>query len=169
MNNPPPVPFTYELKRWDLLANWMTLIFLNRILQVLLAAVLLMLAAAALNSEAGVYPLPIRLLFELGGFLVFAGILLFVVAWANAFLLKHRGVVGQHVLEITEAGLIERTDYNETLYRWPSVSRIRSFWGYLYIYVSDNNVHQVPKRCFSREEIARLEAELRHRMAVIRR
>jgi len=78
-------------------------------------------------------------------------------------------VVGRHVLEITEEGLIERTDYNETLHRWPSIGRILSLCGYLYIYVSDTNAHQVPKGCFSPQEIETFEADLRTRASQAKR
>jgi hypothetical protein len=86
-----------------------------------------------------------------------------VFGLATAFLFKQRGVVGKHVLQITEQGLVESTDFNESLHKWPSVCRILSLWGYLYIYVSDMNTHQVPKRYFSPQEIADFEGELRAR------
>jgi hypothetical protein len=95
------------------------------------------------------------------GFLAVLFVCQGIVGIANAFLLKQRGVVGQHVLEITGPGLVERTEFNETLHKWASIGRIFSLFGYLYIYVSDNNYHQLPKRCFTGQEIAAFEAELR--------
>ena len=113
----------------------------------------------------GARPLSETMLHAMGylvGFIGFLAVTQCILALANAFLLKHRGVLGEHVLEITEQGLVERTAFNEALHRWP-IGRILSLGGYLYIYVSDNNSHQVPKRCFSPEEIGGFEAELRTR------
>jgi hypothetical protein len=95
------------------------------------------------------------------GFMGFMAVMLLLFGLAMAFLLKQRGVVGQHVLEITEQGLIERTEFNENLHKWASICRIVSIFGHLYIYVGDMNSYQVPKRCFSPLEIAEFEADLR--------
>jgi hypothetical protein len=174
MNTPPDIPpvigiqkaIVYELTRWDVFANWMTVILRNRILQVFVLATLLFNGWLILAPRFGTHSIAhfsFDTLVYLTGFL---GCILFfqaVLGLANAFIPKHRGVVGQHVLEITEQGLVERTDCNETLHRWPSICRILSLWGYVYIYVSDSNSHQVPKRCFPRSEINRFVADLRQR------
>jgi hypothetical protein len=174
MNTPSSIPpiigprrtITYEITRWDIFVNWMTVILRNRILQVFVLAMLVINGCLILASSLGRHSL-VHLVIEAVIYLiVFVGILAFfqcVLGLANAFIPKHRGVVGRHILELTEQGLIERTDYNETLHRWPSISRVLSLGGYLYIYVSDTNSHQVPKRCFSPQEIDSFEADLRSR------
>jgi len=99
-------------------------------------------------------------------FLGFLGILTtfpLALGLANSSIPKYRGLIGRHHLEITEQGLVERTDYNETLHRWPSIGRIVTLWGYVYIYVSDSNLHQVPRRYFQPSEIDSFVAELRRR------
>jgi hypothetical protein len=172
MNGPPPIPpiisphrvICYELTRWDLFANWMTVIIRNRILQIFVLVALILNGLLILGPGLATRPF-FRTVFDgavyLVGFLGFLAAVQCILALANAFLLKQRGVVGRHALEITEQGLIERTDCNETLHRWPSICRILSLGGYLYIYVSDNNSHQVPKRCFSPQEIDSLLVDLR--------
>lgn len=158
---------SYEITRWDVFKNWMTVVFRNRILQVFILAVLLLNGWLIVGHKSGTQSLP-GLVFDTLFYVVeFVGFIAFfqaVVSLANAFIPKHRGLVGRHVLEITEQGLVERTDFNETLHRWPSVCRILHLWGYLYIYVSDTNSHQIPKRCFSAAELGSFEAELRQRM-----
>ena len=158
---------TYEITRWDVFAHWMTVIFRNRILQVFVLVTLLFNGWLILSPEFGTHSFS-RLLFDALVYLVgFLGLIAFfqiVLGLANAFIPKHRGVVGRHTLEVTEQGLVERTDYNETLHRWSSICRILSLWGYLYIYVSDNNSHPVPRRCFSPAEMDSFEADLRSRM-----
>ena len=54
-------------------------------------------------------------------------------------------------MEIRDEGLLERTDVNESLNRWAGFHKIVTTSQYLYIYVTDNNVHIVPKRCFASE------------------
>jgi hypothetical protein len=170
MNTPPQIPpplprhqsIRYQLTRGDVFANWMTIIFRNRMLQIFVLVALIIngciwapgfgaRSTGFLVIEAGLY---------LVGFLGFLALVQAVMGAAHAFLAPLRGVVGEHTLEITDRGLIERTDCNETLHRWP-MGRILSLGPYLYIYVSDTNSHQVPKRYFSPQEISAFEAALR--------
>jgi len=65
---------------------------------------------------------------------------------------KYRGFLGEHELEVRDEGLVERTDVNESLHRWSGFHKIVKTTRYLYIYVTDNNVHIVPRRCFASEQ-----------------
>jgi hypothetical protein len=62
---------------------------------------------------------------------------------------KKRGVLGQHEMEIREDGLVERTDVNESLCRWPGFHKLRKSKKYFFLYVTDLTVHVVPKTAFS--------------------
>jgi hypothetical protein len=165
---PPPISnrrtITYELTRWDLFANWMTVLLRNRILQVFVLVALILNGCITLAPGITTRPLWHTMLQGVVFVLIFAWFLALcqcILGLATTFLLKHRGVVGQHVLEITDQGLIERTAYNDNPHKWPSITRIVSVCGYLYIYVSDTNSHQVPKRCLSTQEIRDFVADLR--------
>jgi len=155
---------TYELTRSDVFVHWMTVILRNRILQVFLVVALIFNAWIILAHGLTTRPLS-RTIFDalvyVAGFLGFLLAVQGVLGLANAFLLKQRGVVGRQTLEISDQGLIERTDCNETLHRWHSVCRIVSLGPYLYIYVGDNNSHPVPKRYFSLQEIDSFLGDLR--------
>lgn len=75
---------------------------------------------------------------------------------------KFRGILGEHELEIQEEGLIERTEFNQTVYRWKGFHKIVATRKHLYIYVTDNNAHIVPRRCFAsviEEQMFRSELE----------
>ncbi len=77
---------------------------------------------------------------------------------------QSRGVVGEHVYEIRDDGLLEKTPVNESLYRWSGFHKIGASGSYLFVYVTDNNVHYIPWRIFAtKEEGERFEAELRRR------
>jgi len=174
MSTSPPLPpvinprltISYEVTRWDMFVNSMTIFLRNRILQVSVLLGLILNGCVWLGPRllTGSYlQLVSAGLIFLIGYFGFLAVCMSAFGLATAFLLKQRGVVGKHSLEITDQGLVERTDYNETMHKWPSVCRIMSICGYLFIYVGDMNSHQVPKRCFSPEEIANFEAELRAR------
>ena len=142
MNTPPELPpvisprrvITYEITRWDLFTNFLTIFLRNRVIQVLLLAALIFNGWLTLGPSLTTRPFS-STVFEAAAFiLVFVGVLVSfqtIIGLATAFLLKQRGVVGQHTLEIAEHGLIERTEFNETLHKWPSIGRIISVCGYL--------------------------------------
>lgn len=172
MEKPPDVPplltpqrvITYNLTRWDLVVNSVTLLLRNRVIQVMVPVFLILNGALIVGPGAADRPLSHTVISAVVFAVAFIGLILLVLlllGLATAFLFKQRGVVGRHVLEITDRGLIERTDYNETVHRWDSVCRIMNSCGYLFIYVSDMNSHQVPKCCFSPSEIAAFETDLR--------
>ncbi len=67
---------------------------------------------------------------------------------------NNRGVVGEHEYEIREDGLLEKTRVNESVYRWAGFHRIAGSRNYLFVFVTDNNVHYFPRSCFSSPEHA---------------
>ena len=75
------------------------------------------------------------------------------VLWV--FLNKNRGVLGNHDLEIRDEGLVERTNINESMFRWSGLHKLGRSRNYLFIYVTENQAHFVPLRCFSSDEEAK--------------
>jgi hypothetical protein len=167
---PPPIlahpTITYRLTRWYLFANHLTLWMRNRILQGFLILFVVWQLWSRLSPIVG-FASPLGLALQAAGVLVFFGgvvvVTLVAVGFAMAFFLPQRGVICEHTLEITDEGLIETTDMNRTVHKWPSVSRIMNIFGYLFIYVGDQNAHQVPRRYIPPEQMANFERELRAR------
>jgi hypothetical protein len=158
-----PRSITYELTRWDLFQNQVTIVFRNRPVQVAILVGVVGIEWMILRNYYGA-PLYFLLSACLGAvcnLFVWLTVTIVLLSLAMSFLFKQRGVVGQHTLEITEPGLRERTAYNENLAKWASIRRLVSGRRFLYIYVSDFNFYSVPKRSFPRDEIANFEAELR--------
>lgn len=171
MTNQPPVivnnhSITYTLSRNDLVIAIVTAIFRSRILQVFLLAIGSFNAWRMLSDEAKARPLLAVVSFgaHLGILFLIFVVLQTIVAFANAYLLKHRGVLGEHTLEITDQGLIERTAYNESLHKFAALGRFVSTSRYLYVYVSDNNYQMILRRCFGPGVLQQFEAELRARV-----
>ena len=78
---------------------------------------------------------------------------------------RHRGVIGEHVIEIRDDGLMEKTSFNESLHRWNGLHKIVASRAAISVYVTEFQAHYIPLRAFpSKEEAARFEAELRKRV-----
>lgn len=61
---------------------------------------------------------------------------------------ENNGVTGRHQLILTEDEVIERTSVNEGHHHWKGVHRIEEDARYIYLYVTLQNAHVVPKRAF---------------------
>jgi hypothetical protein len=151
----PPENLTvkYSLTRGDLL-RWQFFVFVrNRVLLVFGLIVSLFLVWNDLRAP--------ELAAHSAGFKLFYAVILTVLVLgtmslgtmlltaAMVMLKPYRGLLGAHELEIRADGLVERTDINESLHRWSGFHKILSTGRHLYIYVTDNNVHIVPRRSFA--------------------
>ena len=87
------------------------------------------------------------LLAGLGGLLAGLLVQLLSVYW-NAS--RQPGVLGHHEFELTEAGLIERTEFNESLLRWSSLGWVLLLPDHL-VLRCPNGVHVLPRRGFHGE------------------
>lgn len=172
-SNPPVIgtsPAThirYALTRGDIL-RWQFYVLLHN--RVLLAFALLLDLLLVWQSwqtpEVAARTLGFKIFYAVimtGMFVCFMGIMMMgmmaIMVWSR----KHRGFLGEHELEIRPEGLVERTDVNETLHRWSGFHKVAMTGRYLYIYVTDNNVHIVPRRCFPAEQELRSFVEELHR------
>ena len=92
-------------------------------------------------------------------FAVSLGVSLLVMAfWSwviNAYAFKRtvptkpdNGVLGPHQLILSEKALTETTPVNETTHSWKGVDRIEQNEDYVYIFVTPQAAHIVPKRFF---------------------
>ena len=157
---------SYTLTRWDLAASWLGFCFRHRMFHGVVLLGLLILESLILND---IRPDSFAALFVAAGSILLAFFVPLTVAiviamLAMAYLFKHPGVIGLHTLQITERGLLECTEFNETLIKWPAIRRLRSTGRYLFISVTDFQAQVVPKRCVAREQLKEFEAELRARM-----
>lgn len=84
------------------------------------------------------------------GVLIFSSATL-VVAFVLSFLnpSSRRGVLGKHIYEIKEEGIVESTDYNETLQKWKSIDKPRIIFGNVTFRVGGSAFHTLPVRFFN--------------------
>lgn len=59
------------------------------------------------------------------------------------------GVLGEHLIEISEKGVYESTSVNEGLHFWQGVHSIRQDNRYIFIFIATTMAHSIPKRSFS--------------------
>jgi hypothetical protein len=59
------------------------------------------------------------------------------------------GVLGEHLFELRENGIFEKTIANETLSAWSSVRSLRRVPGYVLVEVPRGAFHFIPERCFA--------------------
>jgi len=159
----------YSLSRWDIIRFQMWAAAHNKVRVGCLLIFAAFLAWITFRTpEMAEHPLAVRIL---AGTVFVAGLLCamvlgqfgLVALWV--WFRKGRGMFGEHELIIREDGLVERTDVNESLARWSGFHKIVSSGRYLYVFVTDTNVHIVPKRCFpSEEERQSFEQEIEQRM-----
>jgi len=162
----------YDIRKIDLFAAHISVVLRSRLLMLLVAILPTFTIWSTLTSpEVKSQPTAVKVLTAIAIYLAFFALFFFLqTLWAlgNILFRKHRGVLGRHTLQITDEGLIERTDVNEAIHKWPGMHKIVSGPKYLYIYVTETNAHMVPKRYFTSHGIEGFEGELRARMAKAR-
>jgi hypothetical protein len=84
-------------------------------------------------------------------FCIFA-MLTMIAKFVDLLSRKHRGFLGDHELEVRDAGLVERTDVNESLHLWAGFHKVVSSRRYFYVYVTDSCFLIVPLRCFASKQ-----------------
>jgi hypothetical protein len=85
---------------------------------------------------------------------------LFLMLWTKRF----KGVIGEHELTLTDAGMISKSAISETTRKWNALFRIASTRNHLLLYVNETSAMIVPKRYFaSPTEAAGFEQTIRER------
>jgi len=72
-----------------------------------------------------------------------------IVFWKMSKPENSRGVIGNHVIELTEDALIESTEYNISQHKWITVENIFDTEEYLFIFITGLGGHAIPKLSFN--------------------
>ena len=152
------VTHSYTLTRWDLLCMHFHGLLRNRILIGFLVILSTWVACRDLRSaESTMQPMVVKVIYVIA----FNAVCLGMAAAAGLVMLtlmvivrKHDGLLGEHTLEVTRRGLVERTAFNETLHQWRGLRRVARRGRYLYIWVTDSMLHVVPLRSFASDDAA---------------
>lgn len=90
----------------------------------------------------------------LGSLLSVAIALAFAVLRVRKSLKPGDGVLGEHLYELREAGLYERTPVNETLSNWQGISGVTETRAYVFIEMKNGAFHILPRRAFDSDDHA---------------
>jgi hypothetical protein len=79
-------------------------------------------------------------------------VVMVIVSIAMALLSRaERGLLGEHVYRLTEAGLVESTHVNEGLLKWGGARSLVRTRRYIYVRVTFSMFHAIPRRYFADE------------------
>jgi hypothetical protein len=131
---PPPgeahLTISYEIRKIDLFAAHLFVVFRHRLLMLFIAVLPIPIVWSTLSSaEVKEQPVAVKVITAILLYVAFFSIFfVWQTLWAlvNILFRKHRGVLGRHTLQITDEGLVERTDVNEAIHRWAGVHKIVS-------------------------------------------
>ena len=74
---------------------------------------------------------------------------------------KNTGVLGEHRLTITDQGIVEATEHNESLFKWSAYKKTVSTRGFLILRLTEAMYHGVPRnRPLLEGDLLSFEAEL---------
>lgn len=156
---PPSIVHSYTLRRWDLLRTQMHGLARNRVIVAFFIIFSTLLALLELREPGtAAHSLAFKIVFVIvfdAIFVTAMSILTLLFLSIMILIQRHRGVLGEHTLEVTPSGLMERTEFNETLHRWQGLHRVIRTRHYLYLWVTDSMLHSVPMRSFESEEAVR--------------
>jgi hypothetical protein len=62
---------------------------------------------------------------------------------------KNKGIVGKHMIEISEKGLCETTEVNQSIVVWSGLERIEQNEQYVFAFVNPMMAHIIPIRAFA--------------------
>lgn len=94
----------------------------------------------------------ILVLFAAGIIALLFALVMTLIVFLTLVFRSNRGLIGKHELVINEAGVREKTEFNDSLFRWSGFHKLISTTHYFYLYVNEGSVHVVPKRSFASEQ-----------------
>jgi len=162
----------YTLTRKDLFAFRFHALMRNRILQVMIVLLMLFLMHYTYNISPPQgqpeFPLAVKIVAAVATGLIF--LLIMCVCTPLVIVLvvrtnKFKGVLGEHVLTLTDAGMSTRSPHAETSRKWTGLLKVASTNKHLFLYVNEMAAQIVPKRFFtSPAEAQSFEQMIRERM-----
>jgi uncharacterized membrane protein YdbT with pleckstrin-like domain len=143
----------YYLTRIDIIKASIQSIVYNRALMVYLCIFSLVMAGLSFRSifEGGesLYLVIFSILFELAIIAILIVIGIIITTSLSLFLFgKGKGILGEHELEISNEGLIERTEFNVSLHKWKGVTAVRESSRFYFVRVNETGgaFHVIPKK-----------------------
>ncbi len=64
---------------------------------------------------------------------------------------KSKGIIGKHLIEVTDENFREKTDFNDTYIPWKGIDRIETTQNHTFIFVNEITAYIVPRHSLSAE------------------
>lgn len=165
----PPIAHRYTLTRGDLFRWQVAVVCRNRMLWGIgLFTCGLLLWDGFRDPKLADYSVAVKVVYAGFIFVVVFSVLAFVMLLtigSSVRFKKYEGLLCEHELEIRPEGMLERTSWNESIHRWSRSQKLVTTARLLVIYVTDTNVHVVPRRSFGSPALEQSFCnELRQRM-----
>jgi hypothetical protein len=68
---------------------------------------------------------------------------------------KNKGIVGKHIIQITDGNFQEKTDYNNTTIPWKGIDRIEKTKEHIFIFVNEITAYIVPRKSLDEDDYNR--------------
>lgn len=135
---------------------WAIFLFFANFWDLLLALIMSPELFWMLPMEAIVWAVFIRLAAYFGAVAVFGSLTLlaYSILFRKSAGEKQLGVNGQHLIVLEENGFREITDVNNSFHSWQSVTKVIDTAEHLFIYISSNQAHIIPKKYFANQNAA---------------
>jgi hypothetical protein len=146
----------YTLTRKDLFAFQFHALMRNRTLQGMTILFMLFFMCQMYNTPPPQgqpeHPLGMKIAVAIVGGLM-ALLVMFVFMFLIIFLMvrtnKFKGLLGEHVLTLTDAGMSTRSPHTESSRKWTGLLKLASTNKHLFLYVNETSAQIVPKRYFA--------------------
>lgn len=144
------VKITYKNTYWDLVLFNCTHQFLSVRFQALFVIVATLVFLTELGASSGPTYFDATRTALIWYVVVWIGQMLFTALFV--FSRKNRSFITEHTLEVTDAALVETTQFNRTESYWFGLNEIVRRPGFFAIYLSKFMAHVVPSSAFSSAE-----------------
>ena len=141
----------YVLTRTDYIRGTLRAAVFNKPVMIYLGVFSTVMVGLSLRTEyhrgASVSYLVFAGLFQMDAIALLMAFGMVVIGCLTLCLGKGTGVVCEHEMEAVDAGLVERTEFNETCHRWKGVTRVRTTPGYYFVRVNETggSYHVIPR------------------------
>jgi len=137
----------YSITRWDIFVSSLRAVLFQRSSLMGVFAPGAFLACLSFFGGGAERPMQVRVLAALFVMLVAVALMVAFLTISLGLLVvfrKHRGGLGEHILELADDGLRESTRYNSTLHTWDGLLKVRRSGTYGYIFFTESLAHVVP-------------------------
>jgi hypothetical protein len=148
---------TYSITKWDVYFATLRISWKNRVIRVVILLLLSFVGWSSFkNPGIADRSIELRVISALVAATVFGCIFVLgscILQAAMVAARKYQGVCGVHTLEIADVGLIEKTEFNETVSKWRGFRATEITGRYIYVRPTDTTYYQIPKRDLSKSDV----------------